>query len=48
MRTNAQPFTWLMFFVWLLFGCATPDRIILLPLADGSPSAIVVKIRATR
>lgn len=35
----------LVFLAWLLLGCATPDRVILLPQADGSPSAIVVKSR---
>lgn len=28
-----------------LAGCATPERFVLLPQADGSPSAIVVHVR---
>jgi outer membrane protein OmpA-like peptidoglycan-associated protein len=40
--------SWLIagFIISLTAGCATPDRIVLLPNADGSPSAVVLKTAA--
>lgn len=46
MKINLTKFTLLVAVVVLAAACATPDRIVLLPQPDGTPSAVIVRPKA--
>lgn len=46
MRTDLAKYACAGVAAWLLTACATPDRIVLLPQANGAPSAVSVQAKA--